>query len=55
MLVELSVIRDQRIVALDAMPEIVGLDRTPWFVGTETASLFADARICHVSVPYGNK
>lgn len=49
-LVELSVIQDQRNVALNAMPEIVGRERTLWFVGTETASFFADARIRHVSI-----
>ena len=49
-LVELSVIQDQRIVALDAMPEIVGREKTLWFVGTETASFFADERIRHVSI-----
>ena len=49
-LVELSVIQDQRIVALDAMPEIVGRERTRWFAGTETASFFADARTRHVSI-----
>jgi hypothetical protein len=47
---ELSVIQDQRIVALHAMSEIVSRERTFWFVGTETANFFADARIRRVSI-----